>query len=154
MCGKRGCVMFRIVLSVLFAICLLFSGMAQASDQQRDRDHDRDQYYDQSSDQDRDRDRLRDSDYSKDDDDEVYGSQLMTERERYQYREQLHSMQTPEQREEFRRQHHENMQQRAKEMGKTLSDYPSEPMHKGYKGSGYGTGYGSGHGAGGNSGRK
>ncbi|HEY5673202.1 MAG TPA: hypothetical protein VIR78_05835 [Malonomonas sp.] len=139
--------MFRVVLSAFFVIALLFSGLALASDQQRDRDTD--QQFEQSAD--RERDRLRDSEYNNDDD-EVYGSQLMTERERYQYREQLRDMQTPEQREEFRRQHHEKMQQRAKEKGKTLSDFPTEPMHKGDKGSGYG--YGSGHRAGGDSGRK
>lgn len=116
-------------------ICLLLTGSVVASDQDRDRDRDR--LYDQSSDQDR--DRLREREHSNDDD-KVYGSQLMTERERYQYREQLRSMQTLEQREQFRRQHHEKMQKRAIARGVTLPDYPPEPRHNGWGGAGFGGG--------------
>jgi len=143
--------MYRLLGSVVLVLCFLFAGTALASDQERDRDRDRDQLYDQSYDRDRDRDRSRDGEYL-DDDEVIYGWQLMTERERYQYREQLRSMQTPEQREQFRRQHHEQMQQRAKKQGKKLPDFPPEPLHKGYRGSDSDSGPGSG--GGGKYGRK
>lgn len=133
--------MYRAVFIALFGIFSLLAGMSIATDQ------DRDQVREQSTD--RDREQLRENERLNDE--AIYGSQLMTERERYQYREQLRALQTPEQREQFRRQHHEKMQQRAKAKGVTLQDFPSEPIHKGSWGASPGSGFGSGSGK---SGRK
>lgn len=128
--------MYRAACIALFGICFLLTGMSIASDQDRDRDRDRDQIHEQIE---QDRERLREHERYNDDD-AIYGSQLMTERERHQYREQLRTMQTPEQREQYRRQHHEKMQQRAKAKGVTLKDFPPEPMHKGSWGTSPGSG--------------
>jgi hypothetical protein len=77
-------------------------------------------------------------------DDPVYGYQLMTQQERMDYREQMRSMKTEEERAAFRLEHHRLMQERAKEKGVTL---PDEPMPAG-KGMGPGSGMGSGGGMG------
>lgn len=52
----------------------------------------------------------------------VYGSQLMTEQERLEYREQMREAQTLEEREQLRSEHVERIQQRARDQGVTLSD--------------------------------
>jgi len=70
----------------------------------------------------------------------VYGSQLMTEQERLEYRERMRAARTPEEREQIRLDHHARMQERAEEMGVTLPDGP--PM------SGMGQGMGRGQGMG------
>lgn len=54
----------------------------------------------------------------------VYGSQLMTREERAEYRAKMRSMKTREEREAFRMEHHQKMQERAKAQGKTLPDMP------------------------------
>lgn len=54
----------------------------------------------------------------------VYGSQLMTNQERIEHRNKLRAAKTAEEREQIRLQHHEQMQQRAKEQGVTLPDTP------------------------------
>lgn len=54
----------------------------------------------------------------------VYGSQLMTREERAEYRARMRSMKTREEREAFRMEHHQKMQERAKAQGKTLPDMP------------------------------
>ncbi len=56
--------------------------------------------------------------------DTVYGSQLMTPAERSAYRKQMRSMKTTQEREAFRKQHHEQMQKRAGERGMSLPDMP------------------------------
>lgn len=74
----------------------------------------------------------------------IYGSRLMTEEERMQYRDRMMAAKTPEEREQIRREHHEKMKERAREKGLTLPDEP------GSKGMGYGHGPGGmGYGAGG-----
>lgn len=55
---------------------------------------------------------------------QIYGSQLMTRQERAEYRARMHSLKTREERESFRAEHHKKMQERAKEMGKTIPDMP------------------------------
>ncbi len=70
----------------------------------------------------------------------VYGSQLMTEQERLEYREQLREAQTLEEREQLRSEHVERMQQRARDQGANLPD--DRP------GMGQGTGQGMGQGMG------
>src|SRR5574340_387628 len=54
----------------------------------------------------------------------VYGSQLMTREERAEYRARMRSMKTKEEREAFRMEHHQKMQERAKAQGKTHPDMP------------------------------
>jgi hypothetical protein len=57
-------------------------------------------------------------------DEQVYGSQLMTEQERQEHRAKMQSMKTAEERERYRMEHHKKMQERAKEQGVTLPDKP------------------------------
>ena len=72
----------------------------------------------------------------------IYGSQLMTPKERREFRAKMHSLKSAEEREALRHQHHEEMQARAKAMGKTLPDEPPA------RGTGMGTGGGMGRGMG------
>ena len=60
------------------------------------------------------------------DHDRIYGSELMTQEERYQYQTQMRALQTEEEREAFRLEHHQTMQERARAQGKTLPDEPLE----------------------------
>lgn len=76
--------------------------------------------------------------------DTMYGYQLMTEQERAEHRATMRSFNTEAEREAYRRQHHEMMQERAKAQGVTL---PDEPMPRG-QGRGMGMGQGSGGGEG------
>lgn len=69
--------------------------------------------------QDRDRTQLRDQDRET-----IYGSQLMSAQERAEYRKQMRELRTAEEREQFRREHHERMQERARDKGVQL---PAEP---------------------------
>jgi len=56
--------------------------------------------------------------------DPVYGWQLMSEQERLEHRSKMQSMKTEEERNQYRLEHHEMMEQRAKEQGITLPDVP------------------------------
>ena len=78
--------------------------------------------------------------------DQIYGSQLMTEQERNQYRNRMRSAKTVQEREQIRAEHHKQMQARAKERGVTIPDEP--PV----RGGGMGPG-GGGMGPGGRGGR-
>ena len=53
---------------------------------------------------------------------QVYGWELMTSQEREEYRAKMRALDTLEDREKFRTEHHEAMQARAKERGLTLPD--------------------------------
>ena len=77
-------------------------------------------------------------------DETVYGYQLMTEQERAEHRAKMRSFNTEAEREAYRRQHHEMMQQRARAQGVTL---PDDPMTRG-QGRGMGKGYRGGQGQG------
>ncbi len=55
---------------------------------------------------------------------QVYGSQLMTPQERNEYRQQMHSAKTVQERERIRSEHHQRMVERAKARGLTLPDMP------------------------------
>ena len=77
---------------------------------------------------------------------QIYGSQLMTQQERIEYRSKLRAAKTVEERRRIRKEHHERMKERAKERGMTLPDEPPE------RGSGMGPGSG-GMGPGGNKNR-
>lgn len=76
--------------------------------------------------------------------DQIYGSQLMTEQERLEYRERLRAATTAEERERIRAEHHERMQERAVERGVTLPEEP--PVRGGGRGDGQGAGQGAGSG--------
>lgn len=56
---------------------------------------------------------------------QVYGSQLMTQQERVEYRSRMRAAKTAEEREQVRMEHHERMKDRAKQRGVTLPDEPS-----------------------------
>lgn len=58
----------------------------------------------------------------------IYGSQLMTQQERNEYRARMRAAKTAEERERIRAEHHAAMQARAKERGVTL---PEEPPARG-----------------------
>ncbi len=93
--------------------------------QQRDRTMDRamDRSMDRSMDRgmdraaDRDRDRLRVHQ-----DQPIYGQEVMTEQERLRYREQLQAIPDEAERNRFREQHREEMQERAQARGITLQE--------------------------------
>jgi hypothetical protein len=86
---------------------------------------------DQVRDQTQDRTQLRTQD-------QIYGSQLMTPAERDEYRARLRTMATDQEREAFRLQHHQQMQERARAKGLVL---PDEPLIR-RMGPGSGTGSG------------
>jgi hypothetical protein len=56
--------------------------------------------------------------------DVIYGSQLMTNQERIEFRAKLRNAKTAEEREQIRLEHHKVMQERAKAQGETLPDMP------------------------------
>jgi len=73
---------------------------------------------------------------------QIYGSQLMTPEEMAEHRAKMRSLQTNEEREAYRLEHHQMMQERAREQGVTLPD--EAPAQGGGMGSGSGMGMGSG----------
>jgi hypothetical protein len=76
----------------------------------------------------------------------IYGSQLMTEQERIDYRARWRAARTDEERAKLRSDHHERMKERARERGVTLPDEPPA------RGAGAGPRGGMGSGAGGGAG--
>lgn len=78
----------------------------------------------------------------------IYGSQLMTEQERRDYRERIVSASSAQEREQIRAEHHERMQARAKERGLSLPDMPSETGRGGRMPNAPGMGRGAGPGMG------
>lgn len=60
---------------------------------------------------------------------QVYGSKLMTQQERIEFRARMSAAKTAEEREQIRKEHHEQMQARAKERGVTLPDSPPMGGH-------------------------
>lgn len=70
---------------------------------------------------------------------QVYGSQLMTRKERSEHRAKMRAAKTAEEREQIRKEHHERMKERAKERGVTLPDAP--PARGGGMGEGSPGGY-------------
>jgi Na+-transporting NADH:ubiquinone oxidoreductase subunit NqrC len=96
-----------LTVSALTGVLVFGTGLALADDQDRTRLQDRDQTKSKVQDQDR-----------------IFGSQLMTKQERNEYRNRMRSAKTPQEREQIRAEHHERMQARAKERGVTLPDNP------------------------------
>jgi hypothetical protein len=145
---KRTLVYAAVIATLLPAMSMV----AYAADQDRDRTRDQDQLQTPDKDQTRDQDRLKTQDKDKDQlqDSQIYGSQLMTQQERNEFRTRMRTANTVQEREQIRKEHHERMQARAKERGVTLPDEP--PARGGGMGPGKGGGMGPG-GAGGGGGR-
>lgn len=62
----------------------------------------------------------------------IYGSQLMTEQERAEYRDRMRTATSEQERVQIRQEHHARMQERAEERGVVLPDQPpATTMHKG-----------------------
>ena len=60
---------------------------------------------------------------------QIYGSQLMTQQERAEYRAKMSTANTAEEREQIRKEHHERMKERAAERGVTLTEEPPAKGH-------------------------
>lgn len=87
---------------------------------------------------------------------QIYGSQLMTQQERNEYRARMRAAKTAEERDRIRKEHHELMMERAKERGVSIPDEPPAMgggMGPGSGGMGPGGGMGSGGGMGPGGGR-
>jgi len=95
----------------------LLAGLSTAALAQ-DRDKLQTQDKDQARDQLQTREQIRDRD--------IYGSQLMTTEERNAYRAKMRAAKTAQEREQIRKEHHEQMKVRAKEKGVTIPDEPPE----------------------------
>jgi len=96
----------NLTLSILAGSIILVAGQTQAQDKTQDK----------TKDQTQDQTRARD---------QIYGSQLMTQQERIEHRNNLQNMKTQQERDAYQFEHHKRMQERAKEKGITL---PDEPM--------------------------
>lgn len=112
------------VVSVVMSALLVTSGLTYAEDQKRDQDRAQLQQGKNLT--------------QEQDQEQVYGSQLMTQEERMQHRAQMRSATTEAEREQIRSEHHERMVMRAKERGVSI---PDEMPPRGHK---MGTGKGMG----------
>ena len=88
------------------------------------------------------------------DQEQIYGSQLMTQEERAEYRTKMRNATTAEEREKIRNEHHELMKARAKEQGVTIPDNPPASGMGGGMGTGGGMGSGMGGGMGSGGGKR
>jgi len=87
---------------------------------------------------------------------EAYGWSIMSEQERIQHRETMRNLKTQEEQERYRMEHHNKMQERAKEKGVTLPDSIQDRgrmMDKDQMRDQTGSGSGMGGGMGGGKGR-
>ena len=150
-----------LLLSVVAVSLLLPSGLIIAADQQRDRDMDKSYDQNMNNQKDMDTDKVKSQDMNKNKvqkkaqknvktKDRIYGSQIMTQKERNEFRAKMRAGKTAEEREQIRMEHHESMKERAKTKGISLPDEP--PAKGGHMAPGAGMGNGDGIGAG--SGRK
>jgi hypothetical protein len=98
-----------LLLSAVACAFSLSAGLALAEDQA----------HDQIRDQARDETKAKTQEQEK-----IYGSQLMTQKERAEYRAQMRTAKTAEGREQIRIQHHERMKERAKARNVALPDEP------------------------------
>jgi len=119
------------------AVLAAIAGPALAADQDQLRTQDQTKTQDQMLTQDQ---------INKMPDQQIYGSQLMTQQERDAHRARMRSAKTYEEQQRIRNEHHEQMKVRAKERGVTLPDEP--PAGRG-PGMGPGPGGGMGPGGGG-----
>jgi len=128
----------------------LWSSGVWAADQTQDQLQTRDQDQLQTRDQDQlqtgDQDQLQTREQLKTDEPPIFGSQMMTEDERADYRARMRATTTQQEREQIRLEHHQQMLERARERGITLPDAS-------LSGQGMGSGQSSGQGGGGKGGR-
>lgn len=75
---------------------------------------------------------------------QIYGSQMMSEQERNEYRARMQAAKTNEEREQIRLEHHMRMQEKAQARGRHLPDTPMP--RKGSMNGGMGGGMGGGKG--------
>lgn len=75
----------------------------------------------------------------------VYGRELMTPQEMAEHRTRMRSLNTEQEREAYRQEHHRKMQERAREQGKVLPDEPG-PRGRGQRPGGMGPRSGAGRG--------
>ena len=130
--------------TLMAAFSLLAAGVSTSTlAQDQTRDQIRDQTVDQTPDRTRDQDQLRDP---------IYGSQLMTQQERTEYQVRMRALKTAQEREAYRLEHHNQMQERAKIQGVTLSETPPNPRPGVGSGPGYGVGSSAGPGSSANTG--
>jgi uncharacterized membrane protein YhiD involved in acid resistance len=106
----------RLAISVLASALLLASGAILAADKDQVKEKTQDKIQDQTQD----KTQLRDQD-------RIYGSQLMTQEERLEYRNKMRNLKTQQEREAFQLEHHKQLQERAKEKGITLPEQPMRP---------------------------
>jgi len=99
--------------SVLAGALAVMTGSLYAADQVRDRTQDQTQVQDKTQ--------KKTKTQKKE---VIYGSQLMTLKERRAYRAKMRAAKTVKEREKIRAEHHKQMQERAKERGVTLPDMP------------------------------
>lgn len=125
-----------ISVSVLAGALAVLAGPLFAADQVRDRTQDQMQTQDKTQ---------KKATIKKQE--RIYGSQLMTQKERNAYRAKMRAAKTAKEREQIRNEHHEQMQIRAKERGVMLPDMP--PAGGMMMGPGPGGGMGGGMGPGG-----
>lgn len=88
-------IMLTVILSMIGGIALLVPAVSVAVEQERSQEQE-----------------------------QIYGSQLMTQKERAEHRAKMRSLKTQEERDAYRLEHHEKMQGRAKEKGIKLPDEP------------------------------
>jgi len=135
-------------LALAATVSLLAAGLSPiALAQDQTRYQTRDQLKDQTGDktQDKTQDRTRDQDRLQD---PIYGSQLMTQQERTEYQNRMRALKTEKEREAYRLEHHQKMQERARIKGVTLPETPPIPRPGMGTGPGPGTGAGPGPGPG------
>lgn len=78
----------------------------------------------------------------------IYGSQMMTEQERHEYQARMRAAKTNQEREQIRMEHHERMSKRAKAQGLSLPETPPAKGGGMMPGGGHGGGMGGGMGGG------
>ena len=145
---------FRTTISILAASVLALTSLAsyagsgqgpggggadRARQVDRDRTYDRDRMGDRTrteaperrQDRDQDQDRTKLQNPSKMKNEDIYGNELMTARERKQYRKELGMSDTQQSRNEFQAQHEQKMQERALQRGQDLIPPGQGPIHGG-----------------------
>jgi len=80
--------------------------------------------------------------------DQIYGSQLMTQQERIEFRAKMQAAKTVEEQKQIRNEHHRAMQERAASRGIALPDQPAAGGRGMGPGGGMGAGGGMGQGGG------
>ena len=110
-----------LAISVVAGFALGLSALAGAGGQQKGGGSDRAQPIEQQQAQERERIR----------DEQIYGHELMTQKELNQYREQMQTMQSTRAREQFEAQHEDKMRARARQQNKDLVPPGQGPIYRG-----------------------